>query len=99
MDDKDSIIRALQEQNRALQEQVKILTARVAELERRLKTDSKTSSKPPSSDGLSKKLRTKSLRQKGKRKSGGQKGHQGKTLEMSKNPDKVINHSVSNCRG
>ena len=98
MDDKDSIIRALQEQNRALQEQVKALTARIAELERRLKTDSRTSSKPPSSDGLSKQPRTKSLRQKGKRKSGGQKGHKGKTLEMSETPDKVINYSVSNCK-
>ena len=99
MDDKDAIIRALQEQNRALQERVKILTARVAELERRLKIDSTTSSKPPSSDGLTKKPRTKSLRQKGKRKSGGQKGHPGKTLEMSEKPDKVVTSPVSNCQG
>jgi len=92
MDDKDFIIQALEEQ-------VKLLTARVADLERRLKTNSRTSNKPPSSDGLSKEPRTKSLRQKGERKSGGQKGHQGKTLEMSKTPDKVVNHSVSNCKG
>lgn len=46
----------------------------IAELERRLGLDSQTSSKPPSSDGLKKKdkIRTKSLREKGKRPSGGQ---------------------------
>lgn len=106
MEDKDATIRSLQEQNRELhernrnlQEQVTILTGRVCELERRLQTDSSTSSKPPSSDGLSKKPRTKSLREKGKAKSGGQIGHQGKTLEMSASPDKVINYSVSSCKG
>ncbi|MFK7873875.1 MAG: DUF6444 domain-containing protein [Oligoflexales bacterium] len=81
-----------------LQEQVKALTARIVELERRLNLDSTTSSKPPSSDGLSKKPRTKSLRPKGKRNSGGQKGHPGKRLEMSKAPDKVQAHSVSDCK-
>jgi transposase len=97
MDDKDAIIRALQEQNRALQEQVHLLRARVAELERRLNLDSSNSSKPPSSDGLSKKPRTESLREKGKRKPGGQKGHPGRTLKMSATPDLILVQAVSHC--
>ena len=100
MDDRDDIIRTLQEQNRALQEQVRILTARVAELERRLTLNSSNSSKPPSSDGLAKKPseeRTRSLREKGKRKPGGQNGHPGKTLEMSKTPDLVVIQAVDSC--
>jgi transposase len=98
MDGKDDIIRALQEQNRALQEQVRVLTARVTDLERRLNLNSSNSSKPPSSDGLSKKLRTGSLRKKGRHKPGGQKGHPGKTLEMSLTPDTVIVQPVTNCK-
>ena len=100
MDEKDAIIRGLQEQNRALQEQVRILTSRVAELERRLKLNSSNSSKPPSSDGLAKKPteeRTRSLREKGKRKPGGQKGHPGKTLEMSATPDLIVVQPVNSC--
>ena len=97
MDDKDKIIKALEEQNRALQEQVRVLTAKVDELERRLKLNSTNSSKPPSSDGLSKKPRTKSLREKGKRKSGGQKGHHGSTLKMKEIPDETIILSVKIC--
>ncbi|MDP6597552.1 MAG: DUF6444 domain-containing protein, partial [Candidatus Poribacteria bacterium] len=51
MDKKDDIIRTLQEQ-------VKVLTAKVGELERRLGLNSDNSSKPPSSDGLRKKSRS-----------------------------------------
>lgn len=46
--------------------------ARIAELEKRLNKNSRNSSKPPSSDGLSKPPRTLSLRENGKRTSGGQ---------------------------
>jgi len=71
------------------------LEARVADLERRLNKTSKNSDKPPSSDGLRKPSRKRS---KSKRKAGGQKGHTGKTLRFSDNPDKIIPHEVDYCR-
>ncbi len=85
-------IAALEKENQALRE-------RIAELERRLGIDSQTSSKPPSSDGLKKKKahRTRSLRSKSQRTTGGQKGHQGQTLKQVSEPDKIINHSAPDC--
>ena len=83
-------------------EQIRALQARVAELERQLKLDSSNSSKPPSSDGLKKKPRTTSLRGKGQKKSGGQKGHKGHTLRQVENPDHIIAHKpheCAHCRG
>ena len=61
--------------------------------------DSQTSSKPPSSDGLKKKNthRTRSLRSKSQRPTGGQKGHQGQTLKQVSEPDKIINYSAPDC--
>ena len=44
-------------------EQIAALTARVADLERRLGLDSSNSGKPPSSDGLRKPARVRSLRE------------------------------------
>ena len=61
--EKDALIIALFEQVKELAATVQMLTARVQELEGRLRKDSHNSSKPPSSDGLSKK--SKSLRQAG----------------------------------
>ena len=85
--DKDALIKELlseiarlKELTVQLLEQNRLLTEKVAELERRLNKNSQNSSKPPSSDGPAKKP-TKSLRKKGKNPKGGQKGHPGKTLE------------------
>jgi len=56
-------------------QQIRLLAEQVEKLERQLAKNSTNSSKPPSSDGLSKpKARPKSQREKGKRRPGGQKG-------------------------
>ncbi len=71
-----------------------------SQLCRRSKLDSSNSSKPPSSDGLSKKpaqKRTSSTREKGLKPNGGQKGHKGSTLKQVDNPDRVIRHSLDQC--
>ncbi|WP_193786612.1 DUF6444 domain-containing protein, partial [Legionella worsleiensis] len=71
--------------------------ARIAEMEKRLNKNSSNSSKPPSSDGLGKPPRTTSLRENGKHNSGGQKGHQGKTLKQIESPDIIKKHAVLTC--
>lgn len=85
-----------------LEQEVKALLERIAELERSLGLDSQTSSKPPASDGLKKsnQIRTKNLREKGKRPSGGQIGHPGQTLEQVLEPEKIVEHPTPySCSG
>jgi len=77
--------------------QIKLLEARIRELEARLNKNSSNSSKPPSSDGLSKPPRTTSLRENGKNKSGGQKGHKGETLKQTATPDVIKKHVLIAC--
>ena len=72
------------------------LIKRVESLEARLNTDSHNSHKPPSSDGY-KKPAPKSQRKKTGRRSGGQPGHAGTTLEMTEQPDYVIRHQAEKC--
>lgn len=91
--EKDALILALFEQVRELAATVQMLTARVQELEGRLRKDSHNSSKPPSSDGLSKK--SKSLRQASGRKPGGQFGHGGSTLKRVRHPDVIVEHPLA----
>ncbi|WP_420324180.1 DUF6444 domain-containing protein [Legionella steelei] len=76
---------------------VKQQAAKIIELEKRLNKNSRNSSKPPSSDGLSKPPRTSSLRENGKNKSGGQKGHKGETLKQVAQPDKTVRHTLMLC--
>lgn len=62
----------------------------------KLSKTSKNSSKPPSTDIH----RTKSLRTRSGKKSGGQTGHQGTTLQMSETPDKITEHPApGQCSG
>ena len=70
---------------------------RIGQLEASLKLSSRNSSKPPSSDGLAKPA-PKSLREKGQRPVGGQKGHEGNTLRQSAQVDQIVTHqSASTC--
>jgi transposase len=80
-----------------LLERLNQLEAEVKELKGRLSKDSRNSSKPPSGDGFGK--RTRSLRRKSDRPSGGQDGHPGQTLEWSRDPDGVERHPVGECSG
>ncbi|MFS4474719.1 IS66 family transposase [Chryseobacterium sp. T20] len=61
------------------------------------KKDSGNSSVPPSKDE-NRPLRTSSLRASSGKRSGGQKGHQGNTLEMTAIPDQVHHHCPVFCR-
>jgi transposase len=78
-------------------ERIEKLEMEVEELKGKLNKNSRNSSKPPSSDGFKK--RTKSLRRKSEKKSGGQPQHPGSTLEWSDNVDGVEEHCVSECSG
>jgi transposase len=91
-----------------LLDKVSVLEARISELETenrflrdentslkaRLKLNSNNSSKPPSSDGLTKKP---AFPRATNGKQGGQVGHKGKTLEFASNPDKVVECKATQC--
>lgn len=83
----------------ALVEQLYALIAQVQErvkgLEDRLATTSRNSNKPPSSDAFVKQRR--SLREPSTRKSGGQPGHPGATLEAVAEPDQTLVHEPLQC--
>ena len=92
LEDLLALVAALEAENAALK-------ARLAELERRLGLNSSNSGKPPSSDGLTKPARARSLRDRSGKKPGGQKGHKGETLRQVAEPDVVVNHYPSACSG
>jgi transposase len=98
-------LQALREENRLLKalvaellplkEQLAQAHARIKELEERLAKDSRTSSKPPSSDGLAR-LPRHSRPPRGKP-PGGQAGHAGHTLALAEQPDEVVRHRPQLC--
>jgi transposase len=94
-----AVIVALRAENVALRTENAALISRLAELERRLGLNSTNSGKPPSSDGLKKPVRVSSLRERSGKKTGGQKGHPGKTLCQAETPDAIIDHYPEACAG
>lgn len=89
------LVKGLSGQISGLSMQINALNARVTELESQLNRNSSNSSKPPSSDGLKKK--PKNNRKKSGKPTGGQPGHEGKTLEKVTNPDKVVDIKPEHC--
>ena len=77
------------------QEQSAQLHDRVKALEDRLATNSRNSSKPPSSDGGVK--QTRSLRQPSQRKPGGQPGNPGTTRQQVAEPEQRVHHAPTQC--
>lgn len=93
----EAVIELVQGLSSALEqqgEQISQLAARVKELEERLAKDSHNSHKPPSSDPP---FKSKSLREKSGKSPGGQRGHQGYTLKLRDEPDRIITHSPEQC--
>jgi len=73
--------------------------AYIKQLQGQAGKDSHNSSKPPSSNGFKEPVRkTQSLRGPSGKKSGGQVGHQGKTLMMVQSPDEIVALSPKACR-
>src|SRR5437588_6781036 len=79
-----------------MQAQIAALTQQVKDLQDRLAKDSHNSSLPPSSDRFVR--QPKSLRKKSEKKSGGQDGHPGSSLQWSASPDEVVCQQVEQCQ-
>ncbi len=82
-------------ENASLRQQMESILVRLREVEGQLAKDSHNSSKPPSSDGPGRKLR--SQRHRSERKTGGQPGHPGRTLMQLASPDEVVRHRPVVC--
>ena len=100
MPNKEEISAAYEEGKEAVlklfEETIVVLAERIQKLEDQLAKNSRNSGKPPSSDGLDKPA-PHSLRKRSRKKSGGQKGHDGHKLEMVKKPDHIKKYKVSQC--
>ncbi len=84
----------------SLKSQVEKLLLENLELRSRLKSNSKNSSRPPSTDGYEKpKPKPKSQRKRSGNKPGKQPGAKGKHLSPVLEPDETINHIPDHCNG
>jgi len=83
-----------EERAKLLQRENDILKDKLAKYE--TPKNSNNSSMPPSKDE-NRPFKSKSLRKKTGRKPGGQKGHEGTTLEMVSNPNEIIDHAPEYC--
>lgn len=92
-------VEKLETENAAKDARIAELEAENTELKRRLGLDSTNSSKPPSSDGLTRKPAPRSLRGASGKRPGKQPGDRGTTLFQVDDPDQVIDHLPSSCAG
>jgi len=91
----------LRQENRELKDKTSVLEAEnadmkaeVAKLKAQINSNSRNSSKPPSSDGYKRKP---AFPRKKKGKQGGQQGHKGRTLRQVEHPDKSVKHKPGPC--
>jgi transposase len=97
--ERDAEVAVLREQNAeiaVLREALAALQSQVEGLAAQLKSNSRNSSRPPSSDGLGKPA-PKSLRGKSGRRPGRPKGQPGATMELTDRPDKRVRHRPAKC--
>ena len=92
----------LRKENLQLKEVIQTLLAKITSLEERLSRyenpkNSRNSSIPPSQD-YTRTSTNRSLREPSGKKPGGQQGHIGTTLDMVKDPDKIIEHIPQFCK-
>jgi hypothetical protein len=92
-----SLIKYILDRIRNIEAVVKKQEAKIQELKAIISKNIQNSSKPPSSDGLSRKPIIKNLRNKSKKKSGGQPGHPGTNLKLTDTPDVVHTMHVERC--
>ena len=90
-------ISELLERNQQQAERIEELLQKIDELTSKGK-DSHNSSKPPSSDGYGKKPAPKTLKQPSGKKQGGQSGHKGSSLKITREPDYVVPHYPVMCQ-
>src|SRR6266487_27624 len=93
--EENHMLKALVAELLPLREQVEQLKEHVKQLETRLAKDSRTSSKPPSSDGLGRQPRR--GRPQSTNPPGGQPGHRGHALSQVAVPDEIISHRPPAC--
>src|ERR1700691_2423352 len=94
--ERDERVAAQDAEIAVLREALAGLQSRVADLTAQVNSNSRNSSRPPSSDGLAKPA-PKSLRGKSGRKPGRPKGQPGATLQLSEHPDKTVRHRPATC--